>query len=121
MRELVLLRLRRLSVLLIVGLGATVSCAGFEPATVTVHGVPVRCETAFVAMRDGVRLCTSVLTPTNVAPSPVVFVRTPYLKVRKDKRRDVTLARKVAAALGRGDRGRGVCRAQRRARRQPET
>ena len=102
MREIVLLRLRSLLVLLIVGLGATISCAGFEPATVTVHGVPVRCETAFVAMRDGVRLCTSVLTPTNVAPSPVVFVRTPYLKVRKGQRRDVTLARQVADYVARG-------------------
>lgn len=69
----------------------------------------IRCETVWVAMRDGVRLATDLYHPP-VRQSPVVVVRTPYGRSSEDRSFAATLsffARRGYAVVSQDCRGTG--------------
>jgi uncharacterized protein len=67
--------LRSTAIVLVLSLLPIVSAIARQPATAPIF----KFEEVMIAMRDGVRLQTVILTPTNAnGPLPILFRRTPY-------------------------------------------
>lgn len=67
----------------------------------------IKCETAYVAMRDGVRLATDIYLPPRL-PAPAVVVRTPYNRSKDDTVAALmSLARRGYVAVAQDCRGTG--------------